>query len=136
MIAFRVFSKESKAWVKWLHMIIQAIAFAFGCAGLKAVFDFHTTQDSPHMYSLHSWIGMGSFVLFTCQVYQYLQHSVICSSKPIFYFKATSNQSNIWIQHCNMQHCWVCLSIIMLDHDDVASGLVIQYYRTNNDAQV
>jgi hypothetical protein len=28
------------------------------------------------------------------------------------------------------------LSIIMLDHDDVASGLVIQYYRTNNDAQV
>lgn len=75
MISFRVFSRDSKPLVKWLHMIIQVIAFAFGVLGLQAVFDFHNSAGLANMYTLHSWIGMGSFVLFACQVNQYTQYS-------------------------------------------------------------
>jgi cytochrome b-561 len=73
MIAFRVFRNDSKPKVKLLHMIIQATAFAFGVVGLKAVFDFHNHNNINNMYSLHSWIGITAFVLFSCQVYEYVQ---------------------------------------------------------------
>ena len=68
MIAYRVFSKDSKPMVKLLHMAIQVTAFAFGVLGLKAVFDFHNHKNINNMYSLHSWIGITTFVLFSCQV--------------------------------------------------------------------
>ncbi len=86
MIAYRVFSKDSKSIVKLLHMAIQATAFAFGVVGLKAVFDFHNHNNINNMYSLHSWIGITTFVLFSCQVlYINIQYSVTCSSNYVPY---------------------------------------------------
>ena len=77
MIAYRVFRDDSKPKVKLLHMFIQAIAFAFGVLGLKAVFDFHNDNNITNMYSLHSWIGMTTFVLFSCQVYHFFNIHII-----------------------------------------------------------
>ena len=68
MIAYRVFTKDSKPTVKLLHMFIQGTAFVFGVLGLKAVFDFHNHSNIANMYSLHSWIGLTTFILFSCQV--------------------------------------------------------------------
>ncbi len=88
MIAYRVLSKDSKSIVKLLHMAIQAIAFGFGVLGLKAVFDFHNHNNISNLYSLHSWIGITTFVLFSCQVLYnstYLQYSVTCSSNYVPY---------------------------------------------------
>uniref|UniRef100_A0A8C7D7E1 Transmembrane ascorbate-dependent reductase CYB561 n=1 Tax=Oncorhynchus kisutch TaxID=8019 RepID=A0A8C7D7E1_ONCKI len=36
-------------------------------AGIVAVFDFHNHNKIPNMYSLHSWCGMLTFVLFCVQ---------------------------------------------------------------------
>ena len=69
MISYRVFSRDSKPIVKLLHMSIQIIAFSFGVVGLHAAFEFHDANGIANMYSLHSWVGLGSFVLFSCQVY-------------------------------------------------------------------
>lgn len=37
-------------------------------SGIVAVFDFHNHNKIPNMYSLHSWCGMLTFVLFCVQV--------------------------------------------------------------------
>ena len=68
MIAYRVLRNDRKFAIKLLHMAIQAIAFGYGVTGLKAVFDFHNHKDINNLYSLHSWIGITTFVLFSCQV--------------------------------------------------------------------
>ena len=68
MIIYRVLSHEDKKLVKLLHMSIQLIAFIVAVMGLKAVFDFHNSNNIPNMYSLHSWFGIATMVLFTAQV--------------------------------------------------------------------
>ena len=69
MIVYRVFRFENKFLVKLVHFGLQFVAFCTAVLGLKAVFDFHNTQKIPNMYSLHSWLGMSTVVLFSCQVH-------------------------------------------------------------------
>lgn len=49
-------------------MFIQIIVFILAVVGLKVAFDFHNHNNIPHMYSLHSWLGITVAVLFTLQV--------------------------------------------------------------------
>ncbi|XP_033097457.1 cytochrome b561-like [Anneissia japonica] len=68
IMVYRVFSKESKVVVKTMHLMLQLFAFLCSCVGLKAVFRNHNVNNIANMYSLHSWIGLIIFILFTFQL--------------------------------------------------------------------
>ncbi|XP_064842386.1 transmembrane ascorbate-dependent reductase CYB561 isoform X2 [Oncorhynchus masou masou] len=46
--------------------MVLGLVFLYG-DGIVAVFDFHNHNKIPNMYSLHSWCGMLTFVLFSVQ---------------------------------------------------------------------
>ncbi|KAK8522789.1 hypothetical protein V6N13_115742 [Hibiscus sabdariffa] len=52
---------------KVVHMIFQLGAFVLGVVGLCAVFKFHDMNNIEDVYSLHSWIGIGTLSLFAVQ---------------------------------------------------------------------
>lgn len=68
MIVYRVFRHENKLLIKLVHFGLQLVAFVIAVLGLKAVFDFHNHKGIPNLYSLHSWCGLLTIILFSCQL--------------------------------------------------------------------
>ncbi|NWR95349.1 CYAC3 protein, partial [Furnarius figulus] len=52
---------------KLLHGGLALGAFVLTVLGLAAVFRFHNSNGIPNMYSLHSWMGLATVLLFSCQ---------------------------------------------------------------------
>ncbi|XP_006076621.1 lysosomal membrane ascorbate-dependent ferrireductase CYB561A3 isoform X1 [Bubalus kerabau] len=49
------------------HAAMHLLAFLLTVLGLHAVFEFHNHAKIPHLYSLHSWLGITTVFLFACQ---------------------------------------------------------------------
>lgn len=58
-----------KRQLKLIHAGIHIVTFVFAVVGLQAVFDFHNYTGKPNLYSLHSWIGFSTVVLFSAQLF-------------------------------------------------------------------
>ncbi|XP_063043777.1 transmembrane ascorbate-dependent reductase CYB561 [Engraulis encrasicolus] len=67
IMVYRVFRNESKRSVKILHVVLHFLVLFISIIGIVAVFQFHTANRIPHLYSLHAWCGMLTFVLFITQ---------------------------------------------------------------------
>ncbi|KAK7310141.1 hypothetical protein RJT34_07443 [Clitoria ternatea] len=67
MMAFRMGIPTERNTRKIVHMTLHLIALIFGIVGLSAVFKFHDMANIVDVYSLHSWIGIGTFCLFGLQ---------------------------------------------------------------------
>ncbi|KAL8150745.1 hypothetical protein V2J09_020553 [Rumex salicifolius] len=52
---------------KFTHMLVHVIAIALGITGIYAAFKFHHRRDLTNMYTLHSWIGLSTFILYGFQ---------------------------------------------------------------------
>lgn len=57
---------------KYIHMLLHITALVLGVIGICAVFKYHDMINVPDMYSLHSWIGLGTFCLYCLQVTYYI----------------------------------------------------------------
>ena len=62
-------SSYSQMAKKKIHMGLQTVALVFGLLGLIAVFHFHNSASPPiqNMYSMHSWLGLSTYLLFALQ---------------------------------------------------------------------
>ena len=69
MLTYRLFRNERKKKLKLIHMGVMLASFLLTVIGLKAVFDSHDLAATPipNLYSLHSWVGIVTVVLFACQ---------------------------------------------------------------------
>ncbi|KAK4424685.1 putative ascorbate-specific transmembrane electron transporter 1 [Sesamum alatum] len=52
---------------KVVHLLLHLLALVAGAVGIYAVFKFHHDLRIPHMYSLHSWLGISTISLFALQ---------------------------------------------------------------------
>ncbi|XP_056148430.1 lysosomal membrane ascorbate-dependent ferrireductase CYB561A3 [Lampris incognitus] len=58
---------QNKLPWKLLHAGVLLLALLLSVLGLCAVFSFHNAKNIPHLYSLHSWIGICTAALFALQ---------------------------------------------------------------------
>ena len=65
---YRIFRNEPKFKLKLAHAAIMILVFILSVIALIAVFDFHNLKQIPNMYSLHSWMGILTLILFSFQV--------------------------------------------------------------------
>ena len=50
------------------------LSLLFSVVGLKAAFDSHKIKGIPDVYSIHSWIGLVTVILFALQVSRFTRH--------------------------------------------------------------
>ncbi|XP_016085052.1 cytochrome b ascorbate-dependent protein 3 [Sinocyclocheilus grahami] len=67
IVLYRVPLKWSRWWCKLTHGGLLFVAVVLSVLGVRAAFDFHTANNIPHLYSLHSWTGISTVALFTLQ---------------------------------------------------------------------
>jgi len=67
ILVYRIARNERKSRLKVAHAVVMGAATLIACAGLKAVFDFHSHKNIPHTYSLHSWLGLLAISLAVLQ---------------------------------------------------------------------
>ncbi|XP_012154017.1 transmembrane ascorbate-dependent reductase CYB561 isoform X2 [Megachile rotundata] len=69
MLIYRTQRNARKRRLKLIHAGIMLFTVVLVVIALVAVFDSHNlnVKPIPNMYSLHSWVGLTSVILFCCQ---------------------------------------------------------------------
>ncbi|ERM95441.1 probable ascorbate-specific transmembrane electron transporter 1 [Amborella trichopoda] len=66
IVAYRVVRATKRAQ-KAIHMLLHLVGLVLGVVGVYAAFKYHRKLGEPDMYSLHSWLGMGTICLYGLQ---------------------------------------------------------------------
>lgn len=72
MLIYRTQRNARKRRLKLIHGGIMLFTVVLVVVALVAAFDSHNlnVEPIPNMYSLHSWVGLTSVILFCCQVHR------------------------------------------------------------------
>lgn len=57
----------SKPFRKLVHLSLHFVAFVLGIVGIIAAFKYHNLNSIDNLYSLHSWFGLITIILFGLQ---------------------------------------------------------------------
>ncbi|XP_044030222.1 lysosomal membrane ascorbate-dependent ferrireductase CYB561A3-like [Siniperca chuatsi] len=87
--------KQKKHTWKLVHAGLMLLALLLSVLGLCAVFDFHRGVHIPDLYSLHSWVGICTVVMFTFQLVLGLAGFLLPCS-PLW-FRSTLKPVHIWM---------------------------------------
>lgn len=95
MLIYRTQRNMRKKNLKLIHAGIMLFIVVLTVIALVAAFDSHNLASPPipNMYSLHSWVGLTSVILFCCQV-SFLKCFTYLGSKSTF--------SNIFISYSGL----------------------------------
>ncbi|CAL8995254.1 unnamed protein product [Prunus brigantina] len=66
MMAYKTVLSAHKVQ-KYVHALFHLIALCSGILGICAVFKYHDMNNIGDMNSLHSWIGLSTFILYCLQ---------------------------------------------------------------------
>ncbi|KAK9063811.1 hypothetical protein SSX86_017683 [Deinandra increscens subsp. villosa] len=66
IVVYKAIPANRKAQ-KLIHLVLHFIALVAGIVGVYVVFKFHDKIHAPHVYTLHSWIGLSTICLFGLQ---------------------------------------------------------------------
>jgi cytochrome b-561 len=81
IMVYKVLPTWNHDTTKLIHLILHAIALVLGVVGIYCAFKFHNESGIANLYSLHSWLGIGTISLYGVQVRpcDFIYH---CSSIP------------------------------------------------------
>jgi cytochrome b-561 len=65
---YKIFPSRNHDTAKLTHLILHAIATVLGAFGIYCAFKFHNDSGIADLYSLHSWLGIGTISLYSIQV--------------------------------------------------------------------
>lgn len=66
MLAYKTLS-GTKSFKKLIHLSLQSLNLCLAVIGVWAVLKLHLDKGSDNFYSLHSWLGLASLLLFSIQ---------------------------------------------------------------------
>ncbi|XP_054724656.1 transmembrane ascorbate-dependent reductase CYB561-like isoform X2 [Uloborus diversus] len=67
ILVYRVFAFLPKPLLKIIHGLLHVAAIILAAIGLAAVFWNHRRTLKPDLYSIHSWIGLATYIMFCLQ---------------------------------------------------------------------
>uniref|UniRef100_A0A0E0PBZ6 Cytochrome b561 domain-containing protein n=1 Tax=Oryza rufipogon TaxID=4529 RepID=A0A0E0PBZ6_ORYRU len=67
IMIYKIFPKLNHDTTKLIHLILHAIAIVLGAVGIYCAFKFHNESGIANLYSLHSWLGIGTISLYGIQ---------------------------------------------------------------------
>lgn len=67
IMIYKVFPNLNHDTAKLTHLILHAIAIVLGAFGIYCAFKYHNDSGIANLYSLHSWLGIGTIALYAIQ---------------------------------------------------------------------
>jgi cytochrome b-561 len=68
IMVYRVLPTSNHGTNKLIHLVLHGIALVLGAVGIYFAFKNHNESGIANLYSLHSWIGIGTITLYGIQV--------------------------------------------------------------------
>ena len=83
ILVFRVFRNTHKKMLKLLHGGINAAGLFFTLLAAIAVIENHNQGNTPHLYTMHSWVGVIAVTLYVIQVSNIISSFILFGYLPV-----------------------------------------------------
>lgn len=85
MLIYRSTKNWSHQTQKTLHIVFQTLAILISWFGVLCAYLFHSRKNIPHLYSLHSWLGITALIGVTISLVSSFLTFYYPKSGPVYY---------------------------------------------------